>query len=148
VLTLRNLFYLLLIFLPVPWPSAVRAATRFWRVDSTRYRDPATYVFLPQVLEGVDIVTLGESIHMTHEFPLVRLGIVRELNEQLGFHTLAFEGSPLDLWATQDCFLSSARRPEDAKAATVGCCASGTIPTTSKSWHMKPQAGQPPCRFT
>lgn len=57
---------------------------------------------------------------MTHEFPLVRLGIVRELNEQLGFHTLAFEGSPLDLWATQDRFLASARKPEDAKAATGG----------------------------
>ncbi len=118
--TRLSLSCFLLIFLSASWFSSPFVASQSWPIDAARSTNAATYSFLPQVLEGVDVVTLGESIHMTHEFPLVRLGMVRELNEQMGFHTVAFEGSPLDLWATQDRFLASARGAEDAKAAMGG----------------------------
>jgi erythromycin esterase-like protein len=77
------------------------------RIDSADYTDPHQYAFLTPLLNGVEVVSLAESIHMTHEFPLIRIGMVRYLNENLGFSTLALEGSPEDLWVTQDQFLAS-----------------------------------------
>ncbi len=69
--------------------------------------DPRQYGFLTPVLSGAEVVSLAESIHMTHEFPLIRIGMVRYMNENLGYHLLALEGSPEDLWVTQDQFLGS-----------------------------------------
>jgi erythromycin esterase-like protein len=54
---------------------------------------------------------------MTHEFPLARIGMVRWMNEHLGFQMLALEGSPEDLWVSQDAFL---RDPADLEEATSG----------------------------
>lgn len=75
------------------------------------------WTFLTSVLQTVDVVGLPEPIHMTHEFPIVRLGIIRFLNEQLGFHVLAMEGSLVDSWGTQDRFLASPRAEQDAADA-------------------------------
>ena len=76
-------------------------------IDSADYADSRQYGFLTPILNKVEVLSLAESIHMTHEFPLIRIGMVRYLNENLGFHTLALEGSPEDLWVTQDEFLAS-----------------------------------------
>jgi len=89
-------------------------------IDRTRYVDPAQYVFLARTVQSAEIVSLAESIHMTHEFPLVRLGMVRHLNENLGFHVLALEGSSVDAWATQDLLLNSARSEWDIGRAQKG----------------------------
>ncbi len=91
-----------------------------WPISPSGYTQASTYSFLPPLLRDVDIVSLGESIHMTHEFPLVRLGIIKELNQNLGFHTVAFEGSPVDLWVTQDRFLASGKQEQDVKEAMSG----------------------------
>ena len=80
---------------------------RWHAIESAGYADPRQYGFLNALLGDVEVVSLAESIHMTHEFPLIRIGMVRYLNENLGFHTVALEGSPEDLWVTQDQFLAS-----------------------------------------
>jgi erythromycin esterase-like protein len=82
--------------------------------------DPDQFTFLAPILKDVEVVSLAESIHMTHEFPLVRLGIVRYLNENLGFHVLVMEGSAPDVWVAQDRLLNSPRTVQDAAEAEGG----------------------------
>jgi len=89
-------------------------------IDSRNYTDPNQYSFLSNMLDGVEVVSLGESIHMTHEFPLVRLGMIRHLNENMGFHVLAMEGSAEDIWVAQDRFLNSPHTSADAEDAQKG----------------------------
>lgn len=84
------------------------------------YTDPRQFSFLTETMKNAEVVSLAESIHMTHEFPLVRLGMIRELSENLGFGVLAMEGSAVDLWATQDRFLNSNRTVADATDAQLG----------------------------
>ncbi len=79
--------------------------------------DSQQFSFMRPLLKDVDVLSLAESIHMTHEFPLVRTDIVRWTNEQLGFGVLAIEGSPEDLWVSQDAFL---RAPANLSGATSG----------------------------
>ena len=79
--------------------------------------DPAQYAFLSSVLKDAEVVSLAESIHMTHEFPSARIGMVRWMNEHLGFRMLAIEGSPEDLWVSQDAFL---RDPANLAESTSG----------------------------
>src|SRR5262245_55945737 len=68
-------------------------------LDANDFSSAAQWQFLPLILPDVDIVALPEPIHMTHEFPVVRLGVIKFLNEQMGFHVLAMEGSAVDAWA-------------------------------------------------
>jgi erythromycin esterase len=89
-------------------------------IDSSNYTDPNQFAFLSGTLNGVEVVSLGESIHMTNEFPLVRLGIIRYLNENMGFHVLAMEGSAEDIWVAQDRFLNSPHSSADAEDAQKG----------------------------
>ena len=89
-------------------------------IDSKNYTDPNQFAFLSGTLNGVEVVSLGESIHMTHEFPLVRLGIIRYLNENMGFHVLAMEGSAEDIWVAQDRFLNSPHSSADAEDSQKG----------------------------
>src|ERR1700754_2322205 len=57
---------------------AVRAQ-RVVRLDLDS-RDDGQYSFLGPLVRDVEVVSLPESIHMTHEFPIARLGVVRWLN--------------------------------------------------------------------
>jgi erythromycin esterase len=58
--------------------------------------------YLDRYVGGRSVVQLGESIHITEEFPLVRLQLVRRLHEHHGFDVLAFEGTALGAWLAQD----------------------------------------------
>lgn len=82
--------------------------------------NPDQFAFLDPILKDTEVVSLAESIHMTHEFPLVRLGMVRRLNEKLGFHELVMEGSAADIWIAQDGLLNSPRGVQDARQALGG----------------------------
>ena len=62
-----------------------------------------------------EIVSLGESIHLTNEMPRARLGIVRQLHQQKGFDVLAFEGATIDAWTAQE----NAYRSKEALRARV-----------------------------
>lgn len=75
------------------------------------------YDFLVPLVQSAHVVALGESIHMTHEFPLIQLGIVQLLNTELQYQTLAFEGSTEDLWVSQDLLLHN---PSMVSNATSG----------------------------
>ena len=86
-------------------------------IDLSNGADPEQYAFLSSSLKNAEVVSLAESIHMTHEFPLVRIGMVRWMNEHFGFATLAIEGSPEDLWVSQDAFL---RDPSNLAESTSG----------------------------
>ena len=79
--------------------------------------DPAPWSFPPSAVKDAEVVSLAESIHMTHEFPLARIGIVRWLNEHRGFKLLALEGSSEDVWVSQDAFL---RDPSNLAVSTSG----------------------------
>ena len=101
--------------------GAVRGSSqpKIHNLDANDFSSAAQWQFLSPMLHDVDVVALPEPIHMTHEFPIVRLGIIKLLNERLGFHLLAMEGSLVDAWATQDRFLSSTRSDRDAADAQL-----------------------------
>jgi len=94
------------------------AAMPIQNLDDTDLGSPRQWTFLAAILR-VDVVSLPEPIHMTHEFPLVRAGIVEFLNEHMGFRVLAMEGSAVDAWATQDRFLASDKTEQDAADAQL-----------------------------
>jgi erythromycin esterase len=100
--------------------SSFAGAPAIHPIDSKNYTDPNQFSFLNTTLSGVEVVSLGESIHLTHEFPLVRLGIIRYLNENMGFHVLAMEGSAEDIWVAQDRFLNSPHTSADAADSQLG----------------------------
>jgi erythromycin esterase-like protein len=79
--------------------------------------DLQQYAFLTPLLKDIEVVSLAESIHMTHEFPLVRIGMVRWMNQHLGYGMLAVEGSPEDVWVSQDAFLHA---PSNLSQSTSG----------------------------
>jgi erythromycin esterase len=109
----------LLLLLPVglPQQTLVAQALEAHPLEIGDGADPAQYAFLSAVLKGAEVVSLAESIHMTHEFPLARIGMVRWMNEHPGFQMLALEGSPEDLWVSQDAFL---RDPSNLAESTSG----------------------------
>jgi erythromycin esterase-like protein len=88
-------------------------------LDDRDLGSPRQWTFLASTLKGIDVVSLPEPIHMTHEFPVVRLGIIAFLNEHVGFHVLGMEGSAVDAWATQDRFLASNKTEQDAADAQL-----------------------------
>ncbi len=67
----------------------------------------ANYDFLDGYLTGRSIVQLGESIHVTDEFPRERLRIVEHLHTVHNFDIIAFEGSLLSSWLAQDTLFNS-----------------------------------------
>lgn len=91
-----------------------------WPIARAHYDDSAQYGFIPAAIGDAEVVALAESIHMTHEFPLVRLGVIKDLHEKAGFRVVAFEGSAVDLWVTQDRLLNSTRSPDEVAAAQEG----------------------------
>ena len=78
------------------------ALAQIHRLDWNRGYDAHDLEFLKRPLANRTVVQLGESIHLTDEFPRVRLSLVRYLHEELGFDVLALEGSAVDSWIAQD----------------------------------------------
>jgi erythromycin esterase len=72
---------------------------------------PADYAFLAHAIGSASIVQLGESLHITQEFPRIRLRLIEYLHEQLGFDTLALEGSLTQSWLAQESLYRSQDRP-------------------------------------
>jgi hypothetical protein len=108
-------------FLLISTVPARAAEPKFNLIDSKDYTDPRQYAFLSPLLDRVEVVSLAESIHMTHEFPLIRIGMVTAMNHNLGFRMVALEGSPEDLWVTQDQFLATPEAgPSQAMAGVFG----------------------------
>jgi erythromycin esterase len=86
-----------------PRPSDISAiAARSTPIDWRAPYHPSRVEFLSPAVEGASIVALGESLHVTAEFPLARLRLVQFLHEQLGFDVLALEGSVTQAWLAQE----------------------------------------------
>jgi erythromycin esterase len=68
----------------------------------------ADFAFLKAAVGGRSVVQLGESIHVTDEFPRMRLSVLRYLHEEMGFDVLAFEGSLVDAWLAEEHLARSA----------------------------------------
>jgi erythromycin esterase-like protein len=100
----QRMLRLLMVLLP-----SIATAQKAVPIDLARIDDSAQFAFLAPIVRDVDVVSLGESIHLTREFPLVRRGIIQYLARTSGFRMIALEGSPVDLWATQDRLLASTR---------------------------------------
>jgi erythromycin esterase len=117
--SLKRYWLAVLLLLPagLPAQTLVAQAPAAHPLEIADGADPAQYAFLSSLLKDAEVVSLAESIHMTHEFPLARTGMVRWMNEHLGFQMLALEGSPEDLWVSQDAFL---RDPANLAEATSG----------------------------
>jgi erythromycin esterase-like protein len=82
-------------------------------IDSDDYLNQKQYSFLSPIVKDVDIVLLGESIHLTREFPLVRIGMIKYLNQYHDFNVIAMEGGASDHWAAQDILFSSEKNQSD-----------------------------------
>jgi len=82
-------------------------------IDSNDYVNQKQYSFLSPIVKNIDIVMLGESIHLTREFPLVRIGMIKYLNQYHAFNVIAMEGGAADYWAAQDILFSSERNESD-----------------------------------
>ena len=71
------------------------------------------YSFLSPIVNDKEVVLLGESIHLTREFPLVRIGMIKYLNQNHDFNVIAMEGGAADYWAAQDILFSSEKNESD-----------------------------------
>jgi erythromycin esterase len=82
------------------------------------YRE-SDFAFLGAVLKDRSIVQLGESIHVTKEFPQVRTRLVRFLHEELGYDVIALEGSAVDAWMAQDLIFQASDRSPAGRRETA-----------------------------
>jgi len=89
-------------------------------IDSNNYGNQQQYSFLSPIVTNVDIMMLGESIHLTREFPLVRIGMIKYLNENHNFNLVAMEGGVADVWVAQDILFSSEKNEADFTQALSG----------------------------
>jgi len=81
-------------------------------VDVSSPYTPGAYSFLERPIREASIVQLGESIHVTAEFPRARLQLIRYLHEQMGFDVLALEGSLTQAWLAQEHLYRSSDPPD------------------------------------
>ena len=66
--------------------SEVKLKQLIKEIDRDNYTSAEQYSFLSPIVEDVSLVMLGESIHLTHEFPLVRIGMIKYLNENENYN--------------------------------------------------------------
>ena len=83
-------------------------------VDISSPYTPGACSFLKRAVREASIVQLGESIHVTAEFPRARVQLIRYLHEQMGFDVLALEGSLTQAWLAQE-HLYRSRDPVDRR---------------------------------
>ena len=100
--------------------SEVKLKQLIKEIDRDNYTSAEQYSFLSPIVEDVSLVMLGESIHLTHEFPLVRIGMIKYLNENENYNIIAMEGGAADIWVAQDILFDSQKEEADFKKATSG----------------------------
>ena len=82
--------------------SVTAVSAQVHRLDWNAPFNARALSFLKNAVGDRSVVQLGESIHLTDEFPRARLAVVRYLHEEMGFDVLALEGSAVDSWLAQD----------------------------------------------
>jgi erythromycin esterase len=84
------------------WATYVQAqANPIQSIDAsdTNYSDLA---FLEPIMQGRDIVELGESGHGVAEFSQAKIRLIKYLHEQLGYDVIAFESSILSCYLANE----------------------------------------------
>ena len=80
------------------WVSYVQAqANPIQSIDASN-TDVSDLAFLEPLLQGRDIVELGESGHGVAEFSQAKIRLIKYLHEQLGYDVIAFESSILSTY--------------------------------------------------
>jgi erythromycin esterase len=93
------------------WPASPALTLRPHALSLQAPYAATDLAFLRQAIGKRSMVQLGESIHITDEFPRARLSIVRFLHEEMGFDVIAFEGSAIDAWLAEDAIYRSREPP-------------------------------------
>jgi erythromycin esterase len=88
---------------PAPqWVSYVQAqANPIQSIDASN-TDYSDLAFLEPILQGRDIVELGESGHGVAEFSQAKIRLIKYLHEQLGYDVIAFESSILSCYLANE----------------------------------------------
>jgi erythromycin esterase-like protein len=60
------------------------------------------FSFLKEELKGVQVVMLGENTHQDGNVFEMKTKIVKYLNQEMGFNTIAFESGVYDVWKAQE----------------------------------------------
>jgi erythromycin esterase len=87
----------------VPRPPDVQElANHAVPIDLGKPYSAGDYGFLDHAVGSASVVQLGESLHITQEFPRVRVRLIKYLHEHSGFDVLALEGSLTQTWLAQE----------------------------------------------
>jgi erythromycin esterase len=101
----------------LPIGSTAAQRLRAHPIDPGAPYRAADYAPMTRAIGQAPVVALGESIHLTREMPLVRLHLLRHLNETRGVDALALEGSLLNAWTAQEHAYRS-KAPLEERART------------------------------
>ena len=116
---LRRLGCLAAVVLLLPIGSTSAQGLRPHAINPHATYSAADYRPITEAIGHAPVVALGESIHLTREMPLVRLHLLRHLNETRGVDALVFEGSLLNAWTAQEhAYRSKAPLPERTRTFT------------------------------
>jgi len=87
---------------PVGWVSYVQTHAHALQSIDPLDTDYSDLAFLAPLLEGRNIVELGESSHGVAEFSQAKIRLIKYLHEQLGYDVLAFESSILSTYLANE----------------------------------------------
>ncbi len=89
--------------------SGAQTLSHLQPLPFSEWRKSSAFAPLVAAAGRARVVQLGESIHLTREMPLVRLGALKALHQESNFDVLAIEGSAVDTWLAMDGLVRAER---------------------------------------
>ena len=87
---------------PAEWVAYVQAQAHPLQSIDPLNTDYSDLAFLAPLLQGRNIVELGESGHGVAEFSQTKIRLIKYLHEQLGYDVMAFESSILSTYLANE----------------------------------------------
>jgi erythromycin esterase len=87
---------------PADWIAYVQAQAQALESIDPLNTDYSDLAFLAPLLQGKNIVELGESSHGVAEFSQVKIRLIKFLHEQLGYDVMTFESSILSTFLANE----------------------------------------------
>jgi len=87
---------------PAAWVAYIRQQAHPLQSIDPANVDYSDLAFLAPLLEGRNIVELGESCHGVAEFSQAKIRLIKYLHEQLGYDVIAFESSILSTYLANE----------------------------------------------
>lgn len=91
-----------------------------YAIDTLDFNDPAPIPGLRAIVGDASVVAVGETIHFSMGYARARALFIRKLIEDLGFRTIAFEGSWYSALKTNDYVHGNASLHEGINGLTFG----------------------------